>query len=92
MRDSIDKGIKLFRAFNDVEPENIDKIVVPDYDVVVRIGECTHIAYLANDGKNYIHRFAKRSRPVLAVSHNGKQLLLLKGKYRFTDRGIVDLK
>jgi len=89
-RKKIQRGSKLFKAFNDRPPEKLDKVQIPEYEVLVEIGECTHIAYLADDGKNYIHRFKPSSRPVLAVTDDGKHLVLLGGKYRFTDRGIVD--
>lgn len=84
------KGIKLYRRFNEKRPDAIDKITLPEYDVLVEIGPCTHIAYLAADGENYIHKFAKKSQPKLCVSSDGLQLYLLKGKYQFTDRGIID--
>ena len=86
----IQAASKLFKSFNDADPEFIDKIQIPEYQVILRIGHCTHIAYLADDGKNYLHRFKVQSRPLLATSHDGKSLLLVGGKFRFTDRGIVD--
>jgi hypothetical protein len=44
------------------------------------------------DGKteHYIHRFGSASRPLFAVTHDGKQLLLLGGDYDFTEKGIED--
>jgi len=81
---------KLFKGFNDVDAEHLDRIEIPDYKVFMEIGDCTHIAYLAKDGKNYIHEFKQRSRPSLCTSHDGKVLLLVGGAFRFTDRGIVD--
>jgi len=40
--------------------------------------------------QKYIHKFAKRDRPILAVSPNGDQILFVGGNYTFTERGIVD--
>ena len=42
------------------------------------------------DAQYLRHEFAPGSRPLLAVSANGKQLLLLGGRYKFDERGIVD--
>lgn len=61
----------------------------------VAVGPLAVIGYLSNrDGRTalYVHRFAVDSRPHLAVSHDGKQLLILGGGYNFTERGIVDIR
>lgn len=43
------------------------------------------------DGEhNYFHRFAKKSRPLLISKHDGSQIGIVGGQYRFTERGIVD--
>jgi hypothetical protein len=90
MRKNLRKGVRLFEAFNGREPTHVDKVSVKDYTEFVLIGPCLEIAYLADDGKGYRHKFRHSSRPLLAVSADGKQLVLLKGRYQFTDRGIVD--
>lgn len=38
----------------------------------------------------YAHDFSKGSRPLLAVSKDGKQLHIVGGQYEFTDAGIED--
>lgn len=38
----------------------------------------------------YGHQFSKDSRPLLAVSPDGKQLLIVGGRYEFTEAGIED--
>jgi len=90
LKRSIAKGVNLFKRFNGRNPEHIDTLRVKDYNEFVLIGPCLEIAYLADDGHGYRHKFRHSSRPLLAVSTDGKQLVLLKGKYEFTDRGIVD--
>jgi len=84
------QGVELYRRFNEADPEHIDKIILPEYDYLVKIGDCTDIAYLAHDGKNYLHSFKVKSRPELAVTPNGTHLVLFGGRFKFTDRGIVD--
>lgn len=88
------KGERLYEDFSGQKPETIVKIKKPDYDdVIVVFGECEGVLYKTmRDGEieHYIHRFRAKSRPLLAVSSDGKQLYLLDGSYKFTDRGIVD--
>jgi hypothetical protein len=57
------------------------------------IGELDLIGYRARrDGKTerYGHRFRAKSRPLLAVSTDGKQLHIVGGQYEFTEAGIED--
>jgi len=89
----IKAAISLFKKFSGHEPEFIDKIQFPVDTVVMAIGHCDAVMYTTvRDGEieKYIHKFKKGSRPVLACSSDGKQLYMLAGAYKFTDRGIVD--
>lgn len=67
------------------------RIVVPDVALVV--GTLDGLLYTAvRDGieERYIHEFAKRDRPILAASADGRQLMIVGGGYRMTELGIVD--
>lgn len=91
----LDAAVKLFQDFTGHKPQYVDTVKMPVDDVAMAVGHCDGIMYTTvRDGKTekYIHRFKKGSRPVLAVSHDGKQLYLLAGAYTFTDRGIEDRK
>lgn len=69
------------------------KPVIPDEGLVV--GKILGIMYeTVRDGRQekYRHMFARKSRPLFVVSHDGRQLLMLGGAYDFTERGIVDRK
>lgn len=85
---------KLYEDFTGHEAEIVGKTEKPEIpDVLVAIGEIDGIMYsTVRDGKleRYIHQFRKNSRPLFAVSPDGKQLFMLGGAYNFTDRGIVD--
>jgi hypothetical protein len=62
-------------------------------DAVAVIGECDAVCYTTvRDGRreSYIHEFRSRDKPLLAVSPDGRRLLLIGGRYLFTERGIVD--
>jgi hypothetical protein len=57
------------------------------------VGELDLIGYRAKrDGKieRYGHHFKKNSRPLLAVTSDGKQLHVVGGQYEFTEAGIED--
>jgi len=89
----ISHAIQLFEDFRGEKPAYIDKVNVKAHDVGLLIGECDGILYTTSrEGRKekYIHKFKKRSRPLLVSSYDGKQLYLLKGAYQFTERGIID--
>jgi hypothetical protein len=91
----INAAIKLFEDFTGDKPEYIDTVKLPIDTVCMAIGHCDGILYTTvreGQTEEYIHKFKKGARPVLAVSSDGKQLYLLGGDYRFTDRGIEDFK
>ena len=87
----INAAIDLFENFTGEKPEYLDRINLPVDTVAMAIGHCDGVMYqTVRDGKTekYIHKFKKGSRPVLAVSSDGKQLYILGGDYHFTERGI----
>lgn len=89
----INSAIKLFQSFTGMDPEYVDTVKLPVYGVAMVIGHCDGVMYeTERDGvvEKYIHKFKKGSRPTLAVSHDGKQLYMLGGAYKFTDAGIED--
>lgn len=87
------KAGELYQDFSGHTPEFLDKVNVRIPDVILGVGDCDGILYTTvRDGKKekYVHKFKARSKPMLAASHDGKILLLLDGKFTFTERGIVD--
>lgn len=88
------KGKRLYRAFFQRNPAQAEKVHIPALPKAgLAIGHVHGIIYESDRGgadNLYHHRFRKGSRPLLVVSHDGKQLILLGGAYRFTGRGIVD--
>lgn len=62
-------------------------------EAVAVIGPCDFIGYTTiRNGKkeSYVHDFALKDRPLLCVTPDGSQILLVGGDYDFTSRGIVD--
>lgn len=93
---NLDRARKLYHDFSGHVPDKLIRVDMPAIPREgVAIGPVTAIIYLTKrDGKDeqYMHRFAKHARPLLAVTHDGRQLLMLGGAYNFTARGIVDKK
>lgn len=96
LRSEILQGEELQRAFSGHRTKNIVRLPAQGgARVKVAIGKVLGIIYeTRRDGRseNYIHRFAKASRPLLTASADGKRLELLGGAFNFTERGIVDRK
>lgn len=83
----------LFEDFTGHAADHYTTHTVKTPDVGLQFGKCTGIMYeTTRDGvlEYYCHEFKKSSRPIIGATHDGKQLLLVGGNYRFTNRGIVD--
>lgn len=68
-------------------------VIEPESKTLVKIGKLDGVLYsTVRDGINesYIHEFKKLSRPTFCVTHDGARIVLVGGRYKFTDRGIVD--
>ena len=94
-KQKINAAVKLFEDFTGHKAKHIDTVKLPKDSVAIVIGHCEAVAYrTTREGKKerYVHEFEKGAQPLLAVSSDGKQLYILGGDYRFTDRGIEDFK
>lgn len=83
----------LFKSFSGMDTEHRKKIKTKTHDVVMQIGKLDGVLYTTvRDGaiEKYVHKFRPKSKPILGVSHDGKRLYVIGGKYQFTDRGIED--
>lgn len=81
-----------FTGHDSKPPRSINVPPIPA--AVAVIGDCDGILYTTvRDGRTerYIHEFALKDRPKLCVTPDGRQILLVGGRYVFTERGIVDL-
>lgn len=90
----MNKARVLYENFTGHSAESIGVVDIPPLpEEVAVIGECDAVSYTTvRDGKteHYIHEFRSSDKPLLCVAPNGRQLLLIGGRYKFTDRGIVD--
>lgn len=89
----IECAMKLFKRFRLDDPQFVDELKVLFPEVAMTIGTCDGVLYTTKrNGKveHYVHEFAQKSKPILAASWDGKQLLILGGRYDFTQDGITD--
>lgn len=94
MNKVIRAAVDLYTTFRGRKPKRIKSVVFDVPEAVAIIGHVELICYRTTyDGKSefYEHEFAPGSRPLLAASSDGRQILLLGGRYVFdADHGIVD--
>jgi hypothetical protein len=94
----LDEAAQRLADFSGHEPHKLLKVRPHSTDLEgLVIGELDLIGYRTKrigiaGGKlvRYAHDFAKGSRPLLAVTSDGKQLYIVGGRYEFTDAGIED--
>jgi hypothetical protein len=88
-----EQAIRLFTKFHLRKPRQGEVATLrrAEDEVVFKIGELSAIQY-AIDGhkKDYYHKFAKSGRPLLLSSADGSQIFILKGRWKFTDRGFMN--
>ncbi len=82
-----------FEDFTGHEAEQTESINFVTPKAVGVIGRVYAIAYEAKRGNKtdvYEHKFKASNAPILAVSSDGRQLMILGGNYKVTDHGIED--
>ena len=87
------QAVALYTSFREKKPRKLKVVTVDIPQVVAVIGYLEYVGYRTTHGNEvqpYHHPFAEGSRPLLCVSSDGRQLVLLGGRYKFTERGIVD--
>lgn len=86
----VTRAARLYQSFHEAAPQHVQRVAHPDVKVAMSLGRLDSVTYQTPDGKLYRHRFIGAARPILAASHDGRQLIVLGGRYRMTWRGIVD--
>jgi hypothetical protein len=92
---ALKRAMTLYESFRGRTPRRLNVVEIDIPEVTLVIGHLESVDYRTTHGERkkltlYRHDFAPGSRPLLAVSPDGKQLFLLGGRYQFTERGIVD--
>jgi hypothetical protein len=88
--DAWSKATRLFKSFHEKTPKKGQIVTLRQTGDIeaLEVGQFYGIAYIA-EGKKYFHKFNANNRPRVFVSADGKQIYILRGGYRFTDRGFI---
>jgi len=93
-RKAVQQACDLFVGFREKQPKKVKVVNVTIPSAVMVVGHVDAIDYTTTHGRKtvaYRHEFADGSRPLLCASSDGRQLLLLGGRFEFEARGIVDI-
>lgn len=86
------KAATLFKSFHERNPapSEIVSIEQNGAEECLAVGEVYGIMYkVKGEPKPYYHKFKTTGRPKLFVSADGRQIYIVNGQYRFTDRGFI---
>ncbi len=89
----VEHAAALYESFSGHDADSVSVIKYPTPKTCLQVGQCDGIMYeTVRDGvtEHYIHKFKKSARPTLGASHDGTQLVLIGGNFKFTDAGITD--
>lgn len=88
------KSYELYKRFRERAPERakVVRIALPETAFVLgHVESINYVSTLGSRAVRFKHTFAPGSRPLLAAGSRRNQLILVGGRYRVTERGIVDL-
>lgn len=83
----------LYGQFSGHHPQSPKVVDDGDESVYLNVGRMDAILYTTTrDGEreSYKHTFHPNSRPQVLVSHDGKHIRTIGGRFTFTNRGFVD--
>jgi hypothetical protein len=93
----IQEAARKLEQFSGHDATKVIKARISDQREGLVIGELEEVTYVTKrEGINrdrvtrWRHKFSKKSRPLLAVTKDGKQLHIVGGRYEFTEAGIED--
>lgn len=92
-RKDIRSSAALYRGFREEPPKRARRVEFKVPRAVAVMGQVEFFGYMTTHaGKThlYVHQFAEGSRPTFAAAKGKNQAFLIGGRYRVTDRGIVD--
>ena len=92
-RGQVRQARQLFKDFRGDAPAGVKRVKLPTPKTGLVVGKLDGVLYTTvRDGQTekYIHKFKRASRPTLVSSNDGKTLIIVGGRFRFTDAGIED--
>lgn len=87
-----EKARALFEKFHRRQPQGLELASLSfDRNIpILQVGHCWAISYVVKGGaKPFFHKFENRHRPLLYVSADGTEAFVIKGRWRFTERGFT---
>jgi hypothetical protein len=93
LRSDMRSSASLYEGFREETPQRAKRVAYKVPRAVAVMGQVEFIGYMTTHaGKThlYVHQFAPGSRPTFAAGKGKNQAYLVGGRYRVTDRGIVD--
>lgn len=94
---AVEEAAKKLEEFSGHPAKSVIKAQISDQKTGLVIGKLRAIEYeTRREGINkdrltrWLHKFREKSRPLLAVTKDGKQLHIVGGRYEFTEAGIED--
>ncbi len=91
--DAVTQADDLLYSFSGARATKEIRVSAKPIRVGLAVGQLSGVMYEADRGDGphqYFHKFKKSSRPLLIADNDGSQLGIVGGRFRFTDRGIVD--
>ena len=93
VRDGLAQASERLQNFSGHKPTEVMRIQERNTKTGLVIGTLDGLLYTTvrdNKTEGYIHRFRRKSRPLLAASSDGKSLKIVGGRFEFTEAGIED--
>ena len=93
VREGLEQANERLEKFSGHKATEVLRVIDRNPKTGLVIGDLDGVLYTTvRDGEveKYIHRFRRKSRPLLAASSDGKTLKIVGGRFEFTEAGIVD--
>lgn len=93
VRDGLAQASERLQNFSGHKPTEVMRVQERNTKTGLVIGTLDGLLYTTvrdNKTEGYIHRFRRKSRPLLAASSDGKSLKIVGGRFEFTEAGIED--
>jgi len=90
---ALDEAKELYRDFTGMDVDSVEEVDIPEIDAAICVGTMDAVCYTTTrDGEveSYIHEFKENARPLLAVSNDGRVMVIIGGDFTFTDAGFED--
>lgn len=91
IQQGLDNAARKLEDFSGHAPDTVLRVTQKDFKTGLVIGKLDGVLYsTVRDGvpEKYVHRFKRKSRPLLTANSDGNQLRIVGGRFKFTEAGI----